>query len=181
MPNQTNPRRRRSLRLQGYDYARAGAYFITVGTHDRIALFGEIAENDMRLNQAGAIVKEAWANLTTHYQDIDLDEFVVMPNHVHGIIVLADRPRSRHGIPEIVRGFKTFSARSVNEIQGTRGALWQRGYYEHVIRNETALNRVRGYIANNPARWAEDPENVPQLRVAGRGAGLKPAPTNPTR
>ena len=77
-----------------------------------------------------------------------------MPNHVHGIIILADESERRHAIPEIVRGFKTFSARRVHESAGRRGVLWQRGYYEHVIRNEKALNRIRAYIANNPARWA---------------------------
>ena len=159
MPNETTPRRR-SLRLQGYDYSQAGAYFITVCTHLRVALFGEVVENDVRLNQAGMIVKESWGNLIAHYRDIDLDAFVVMPNHVHGIIVLADGAGTRRGIPEIVRGFKTFSARSVNELRQTRGAVWQRGYYEHVIRDETALNRIRGYIANNPARWADDPDNI---------------------
>jgi putative transposase len=169
MPNESNPPRRRSLRLHGYDYAQAGAYFITVCTHRRVALFGEVVENDVQLNRAGMIVKEAWGDLTAHYHDIDLDEFVVMPNHVHGIIILADHPRSRHGIPEIVRGFKTFSARNVNEFHGNRGALWQRGYYEHVIRNDTALNRIRGYIANNPARWADDPENVSQARLGAPG------------
>ena len=83
-----------------------------------------------------------------------------MPNHVHGIIVLADQSERRHSISEIVRGFKTFSARRVNERAGRRGVLWQRGYYEHVIRNEKALDRIRAYIANNPAQWADDPENV---------------------
>jgi putative transposase len=168
MRNDLGPRRR-SLRLQGYDYSHAGAYFITVCTRDRIALFGEISDNDMRLNQAGMLVKEIWDNLSAHYRDIDLDAFIGMPNHVHGIIVLADGNGAHHGIPEIVRGFKTFSARSVNELRATRGALWQRGYYEHVIRNDTALNRVRGYIANNPARWADDPDNISRAAFAARG------------
>jgi REP element-mobilizing transposase RayT len=168
MPD-TNPRRRRSLRLRGYDYSQAGAYFITVCTHLRVALFGEVVENDVRLNQAGMMVKDSWGNLIAYYGDIDLDAFVVMPNHVHGIIVLADGGGTRRGIPEIVRGFKTFSARGVNELRQTRGALWQRGYYEHVIRNETALNRIRGYIANNPARWADDPDNIPRPGFAAPG------------
>jgi hypothetical protein len=81
--------------------------------------------------------------------------------------------KTRHAIPEIVRGFKTFSARRVNECADRRGALWQRSYYEHVIRNEEALNRIRNYIADNPARWAEDPARG----VCRDRAGLKPAPT----
>jgi REP element-mobilizing transposase RayT len=156
----TLPRRRQPMRLQRYDYAQAGAYFITVCTHGRTCLFGTIVDHEMRSNQAGAILKQTWSNLIAHYQNVDLDEFVVMPNHVHGIIVLSDASPARHGLPEIVRGFKSFSARGVNEVRGTRGPLWQRGYYEHVIRNETALNGIREYIVNNPARWADDPENI---------------------
>jgi len=106
------------------------------------------------------IVQQIWDDLPTHYHGIDLDAFIVMPNHVHGIIILADQSARRHAIPEIVRGFKTFSARGVNERAGKSGVLWQRGYYEHVIRNEKALDRIRVYIANNPARWADDPENI---------------------
>jgi REP element-mobilizing transposase RayT len=83
-----------------------------------------------------------------------------MPNDVQGIIILADQSERRHAIPEIVRGLKTFSARRVNERAGTRGIRWQRGYFEHVIRNEKALDRIRAYIANNPVRWADDPENI---------------------
>ena len=92
----------------------------------------------------GTIVQQTWDDLPTHYSGINLDAFIVMPNHVHGIIILADESERRHAIPEIVRGFKTFSARRVNERGGRRGALWQRGYYEH----------------NNPARWADDPDNL---------------------
>ena len=108
-----------------------------------------------------------------------------MPNHVHGIIILADQSERRHGIPEIMRGFKTFSARRINErtrigvhieagfkpalAQQTRTIRWQRGYYEHVVRNEKALDRIRAYIANNPARWADDPENISRAVPAETG------------
>jgi REP element-mobilizing transposase RayT len=106
-----------------------------------------------------------------------------MPNHVHGIVILGDESERRHAVPEIVRGFKTFSARRVNQRAGTgvgagfkpalvqqaRTVRWQRGYYEHVIRNEKALDRIRAYIANNPARWADDPENVSRLVAAKAG------------
>jgi putative transposase len=155
MPNDPRPRRR-SLRLPGYDYSQAGAYFITACTQNRIMLFGEVIDDDVRLNEMGTIVQQTWDHLPTHYHGIDLDAFIVMPNHVHGIIILADQSERRHAIPEIVRGFKTFSARRVNEHAGRRGVRWQRGYYEHVIRNEKALDRIRAYIANNPARWADD-------------------------
>jgi putative transposase len=167
--------RRRAIRLAGYDYAQAGAYFITMCTEDRALLFGAIQDGVMRLNETGAFVEAAWQDLSRHYRNVALDEFVVMPNHVHGIIVIAEQddhdaasggaglkpaPTKSHPVSEIVRGFKTFSARRINEHRGTRGAaVWQRNYYEHVIRNEASLSRIRQYVANNPASWPDDPEN----------------------
>ena len=168
MPSDRHPRRR-SLRLPEYDYSHAGAYFITVCTQDRVMLFGEVIDRDVRLNDMGTIVQQTWDDLPTHYSGIDLDAFIVVPNHVHGIIILVDESEPRHAIPEIVRGFKTFSARRVNERAGKRGILWQRGYYEHVIRNEKALDRIRAYIANNPARWANDPESISRAMSAEPG------------
>ena len=168
MPHDPSPRRH-SLRLQGYDYSQAGAYFITVCTHKRLLLFGDVIEGNVRVNDIGTIVHQSWDNLPNHYPGIELDAFIVMPNHVHGIIMLSDEGNTRHGIPEIVRGFKTFSARTANEYRRSRAALWQRGYYEHVIRDERALNRVRAYIANNSVRWTDDPENISQAKIRERG------------
>jgi putative transposase len=168
MPHNLSPRRH-SLRLKEYDYSQAGAYFITVCTHRRLLLFGDVIEANVRLNDVGAIVNESWANLPHHYRGIELDEFIVMPNHVHGIIILTDDPERRHAIPEIVRGFKTFSARKANQYRRVRTALWQRGYYEHVIRDERGLNRIRAYITNNPGRWNDDPENISPAKNAERG------------
>jgi REP element-mobilizing transposase RayT len=106
-------------------------------------LVGEVIDGDVRLNEMGTIVQQTWDDLPTHYHGIDLDAFIVMPNHVHGTIILADESARRHAIPEIVRGFKTFSARRVNERAGKSGVLWQRGYYEHVIRNESTRSHSR--------------------------------------
>ncbi len=158
-------RNRRPIRLQGYDYSRAGAYFVTVCTHDRLCLFGEIADRRMALNDAGRMVQQVWDDLPNHYSHVELDECVVMPNHVHGIVVIVGAgfkpaPTKRHGLPEIVRALKAFSARRINEIRNTPGVkLWQRGYYEHIIRNDDELNRIREYIANNPMKWEMDREN----------------------
>src|SRR5262249_12055481 len=163
--------RRRPLRLPAYDYSQAGAYFITVCTQHRAMLFGQVVECDVELNETGMIVQQTWDELPTHYQGINLDAFIVMPNHIHGIIILADEPQTRHTIPEIVRAFKTFSARRANECAGKRGVLWQRGYYEHVIRHEKALDRIRTYIANNPAQWADDPDNISPAGSAETGRG----------
>src|SRR5215831_13524808 len=142
MPNDPRPRRQ-SLRLPAYDYSQAGAYFITVCTQHRLMLFGEVIGSDVQLNEMGMIVQQTWDDLPRHYHGIDLDALIVMPNHVHGIIILADQSERRRGVSEIVRGFKTFSARRANERSGKRGVLWQRSYYERVIRNEKALDRIR--------------------------------------
>jgi REP element-mobilizing transposase RayT len=181
---------RRSIRLPGYDYAQVGGYFVRIVTKDRICLFGEIVDGELRMNGDGRIVQAAWDELPEHYPGVECDVFMVMPNHVHGIIVLADdgggvndvgagfkpargvavgptsvrwglKPApTRIALSEIIRGFKTFSARRVNELRETLGVpIWQRNYYEHVVRGENELNRIREYIANNPPQWNIDREN----------------------
>ncbi|BCX13327.1 MAG: hypothetical protein KatS3mg067_2265 [Thermosynechococcus sp.] len=172
---QTRPNRR-SIRLKGYDYSQAGAYFITICTKDRACLFGEVVDGEMRLNDFGQVVHGVWNNLPNHYAGVEMDAFVVMPNHVHGIVVIVGaglKPAptttaapttttapTQHGLPEIIRGFKTFSARRINELRSTPGVpVWQRNYYEHIIRNEESLHRIREYIANNPLKWQLDQEN----------------------
>jgi putative transposase len=134
-----------------------------------------VAEDTVRLYATGMIAQQTWNELPAHYPYVSLDAFVVMPNHVHGVIVLADQlddssaavgaglrpaPTKSRALPEIVRAFKSFSARSINLCKGLNGSpVWQRNYYEHVIRDEKDLNRIRQYIAGNPARWAEDENN----------------------
>lgn len=160
--------RRKALRLPGYDYSQPGAYYVTIVTKQRHCLFGDVVYGKMRLNSCGQTVMECWNHLAHHYPYVGRDEFVVMPNHVHGILVLNDdavgaglkpAPTRRHGLPEIVRGFKTFSARRINTLRDSPGTpVWQRNYYEHIIHNEAELARVREYIQNNPAQWETDPE-----------------------
>jgi putative transposase len=289
---------RRSIRLKGYDYTQPGAYFITICTHGRECLFGEIIDGEMHLNEAGQIVVQTWQDLPNHVPNVQLDAFVVMPNHVHGIIIITDHAegigaglkparttmgpdsaadsgstagpgsvgagsvgagsvgagsvgagsepapttttapgsaagfgpttgsgpvgagptmgsgptaapgsttgsdpvgagsepaptepaptepaptepaptRSSYGLPEIVRQFKTFSARRINELRGTPGTpVWQRNYYEHIIRNESSLNRIRQYIAENPARWDADQENPQRPHRAPQHSPPPPA------
>ena len=164
--------RRQSIRLRGYDYTQAGAYFVTISTMNRTCLFGEVVNGEMRLNDPGWVAQAAWDDLPTHYPYIALDAVVFMPNHVHGIIVLTDTPVGaglkpaptiptiRRGLPEIIRAFKTFSARRINLLRGTTGtAVWQRNYYEHIIRNDDSLDHIRRYLLDNPARWSFDREN----------------------
>jgi len=180
MNDSTDKHYRRSLRLKDYDYAQSGAYFVTIVTHYRACLFGEVLDGDMQLNDAGRVVQSVWSDLPAHYPRLKLDEFVVMPNHIHGVIMLSDRitaggddvrtdvragfkpapTNAQHGLSEIIRAFKTFSARHINESRHTSGApVWQRNYFEHVIRDEESLNRIRQYILDNPARWQFDREN----------------------
>ena len=174
-------RNRKSIRLSGYDYAMAGGYFVTICTYNRECLLGEILGSEMSLTRAGEIVLECWNDLPNHYPYVEADEFVVMPNHVHGIIFLTDQlgadlksenvgagfkpaPTRRHPLPEIVRAFKTFSSRRINELRGSPGVpVWQRNYYERVIRDERELEAIRQYIVDNPAKWAEDSDNPENL------------------
>jgi len=198
---------RRSIRLKGYDYAHAGAYFVTICTQDRECLFGGIIAGEMRLNDAGHMVYRIWNDLSVKYLGIETDEFVVMPNHVHGIIVIVGagpcacpgihaRPESctaqpqtgqpqgvaptTLSLPEIVHRFKSFTTAEYRN--GVRyknwspfnGKLWQRNYYEHVIRNEDEMDRIRQYIIENPLKWAEDEDNPVNIILGGHDVGATP-------
>jgi len=172
---------RRSIRLPGYDYSRSGAYFVTICAQDRACLFGDIADGVMRLNDAGRVVADSWQWLESQYDYVELDEWMVMPNHIHGIIVITDdndnggcrggsrtaptgdarnATPKRKPIGRLIGAFKTVSTKRINELRGTPGiSVWQRNYYEHIIRNNDELNRIRDYIANNPKQWEIDQEN----------------------
>ena len=140
---------------------------------NRECLFGEVVDDEMVLNEYGELVQMVWEELPQHYAHVQLGEFVVMPNHIHGIIVITDdnvsvgaglKPAptesatvTKHGLSEIVRALKTFSARKINELRNSQGEkLWQRDYYEHIIRNEKSYQYIANYIINNPAKWEND-------------------------
>ncbi|MDD3554241.1 MAG: transposase [Deltaproteobacteria bacterium] len=183
---------RRSIRLKGYDYAQAGAYFVTICTQGRACLLGDVVDGDIRLNDAGRMIESVWNDLPTFYPGVATDEFVVMPNHVHGIIVIVgaapqrlvgaaprgrpdsdDRPYSGQpqgvaptlSLPDVVHRFKTMTTkRYANGVKQSgwspfAGRLWQRNYYEHIIRDGQDLDSIREYIVNNPLQWALDQEN----------------------
>ncbi len=161
---------RRSIRLKEYDYSQAGAYFITLGTHNHICLFGDIVDTQMTLNEAGRILHSLWEELPLQYPGVEIDEFVIMPNHIHGIILLdicSDEENYRRKIEmaprplgEIVRGFKARVTVTLNRFRKSpRTKIWQRNYYEHIIRDYKTLNVIREYIINNPQQWALDREN----------------------
>jgi putative transposase len=171
MERNQKPLVRRLSRLKEYDYSRPGGYFITICTKNRSCLFGVVDNDRVILNQYGEIIQISWLTLPEHYHNVELDVFVIMPNHIHGIIWLTDvgaglKPAPTvpachcHPLPEIVRGFKTFSSRKINQLRNMSGtALWQRNYYEHVIRRDESLEKIREYIETNPLRWALDKEN----------------------
>jgi REP element-mobilizing transposase RayT len=146
--------RRKHLRLREYDYATPGAYFVTICTHERRFLFGRIVDQVMQLSALGRIVERNWFDLRHHYERIELENFVVMPNHLHGIVVLkpalieSDRI---HALPEIVRGFKTFSSRAANKLRGRVEPLWQRGFHDRIVRDEGEL-RASATISTT-TRW----------------------------
>ncbi|MDR2015537.1 MAG: hypothetical protein LBP99_07980 [Azoarcus sp.] len=232
--------RRRSIRLKGYDYSQAGAYFITICTQDRACLFGEIADGEMRLNDAGRMVVSQWSAQTNRFPVVRLDAFVAMPNHIHGILWIESDVTDGHpddfvgaGLVPAHAGVRTHVsdgattdgattdgattnratanrattnrattnrattrvAPTVGDIVGTfkslttvaytrgveqsgwpgfHGKLWQRNYYEHIIRDDNALSRIRQYIIDNPAQWAVDRENPVRLdtEIEGNLKGL---------
>ncbi|MBW4053973.1 MAG: transposase [Proteobacteria bacterium] len=162
---------RRSIRLKEYNYAEGGAYFVTICAFQRECLFGDVVDGEMQLNEIGMIAQDAWDDLPKHYSHVELDQFVIMPNHVHGIVVLnaaVEISPKRHGFPEIVRAFKSFSAKRVNQLRVNPGCpMWQRNYFERVIRNEDDLSKAREYIVNNPMKWELDKENPANVTDGG--------------
>ncbi|MBI4773737.1 MAG: transposase [Deltaproteobacteria bacterium] len=172
---------RRSIRLHGYDYSRAGVYFVTICAWNRECLFGDAVDGKPILNDFGLKVAESWEWLATRHGYVDLDERVIMPNHLHGVIVITDvleggsrtaPTKNRKPIGRLVGAFKTVSTKRINDLRGTPSAkIGQSNYYEHIIRNDDELNRIREYIANNPAQWDVDRENPTVVA----GAGSKPA------
>lgn len=187
---------RRSIRLVGFDYTKPGAYFITMCTQNRLCVYGAISNGRMHPNAAGEMIESVWRELPVRMA-VGLDAFVLMPNHVHGIVwidhggepcvrpdsggephgrrgepcVRPDLERRPHGtesgsLPRIVQAFKSISTnayiKGVKEAGWPRfdGHLWQRNYFEHVIRDEESLSAIREYIETNPLRWAEDVENA---------------------
>ena len=165
----------KSTRLKHFDYSSNGAYFVTICTKNRECVFGNVINGEMKLSDRGKIVEQCWDDLPNHYLNCILDTFVIMPNHVHGIIIIdnpveagfkpASTNKKHHGLFEIIRAFKTFSSRKINQIQKSFYFRWQRDYYEHVIRNDEELNRVREYIINNPVQWELDNENPKNYKI----------------
>jgi REP element-mobilizing transposase RayT len=189
MPTNNSTQNRRSIRLAEYDYTQPGAYFITICAHERACVFGDIVGDEMRLNDAGWMVQQCWDEIPEHYPGIDIDAFTVMPNHIHGIVILVGAtprgcpvptPQIRNrwegqaqgpaptantrnlSLPDVVHRLKSLTTRRYadgvkhHNWPPFNKKLWQRNYYEHIIRDEEDLRDIRDYIQNNPLRWADD-------------------------
>ena len=175
-----NKYRIESIRLQNYDYSDNGYYFVTICTQQKFCYFGDIVKAQMQLSQVGKIAQKHWQEIPEHFSYVYLDQYVVMPNHIHGIIVIDNAHKSRrdvacyvstsdrdinHTMAElspksgslsaIIRSYKSSVTRWCRQ-NGDEEFRWQTRFYEHIIRNERALNNIRQYIINNPAKWSED-------------------------
>ncbi|PIX48030.1 MAG: transposase, partial [Armatimonadetes bacterium CG_4_8_14_3_um_filter_66_20] len=154
---------RRSIRLPEYDYSTPGAYFVTICTQDRQCLFGDITDDAMRPNEAGRMVEAWWRELTSKFPTTSADAHILMPNHVHGIVAIEREDGAPLGA--MVQWFKTMTTNAY--IQGVRqdgwapfpGRLWQRNYFERIVRDDDELFETREYIASNPVNWEHDEDN----------------------
>lgn len=163
----------KSLRLKDYDYTLPGAYFITICVKDRKCLFGNVSGGVMILNAAGKIVQNEMINIATHYQNIEVGENIVMPNHVHMVVYIYEltgvrqvvTPTKRIRLQDVVGSYKSGASREIRKIKGCENFRWQRYYHDHIIRNDKALVNISQYIRLNPVNWAEDIEN--ELYVMG--------------
>ncbi len=158
----------KASRIPEYDYSQPGAYFVTIMTHDRKPIFGRIINGDMELNGIGKMVKEVWMAIPDHFPNVELGEFVIMLNHVHGIISITVEATHASPLPRISKGpmpgsigaiigsFKSAATRNFHKIQNSHeNSLWQQNYYEHVIRNERDYQAIYEYILANPINWEQ--------------------------
>ena len=170
-----------SARLKGWDYSSTGYYFVTICTRYRECIFGRIVEDKMVLTGIGRIVKRFWLGIPEHFENAKLDEFVIMPNHVHGIIAIGNQyyrdaingvstykggitqthnpTISENSLSKIIRWYKGRSTFEINRVQNKIGFAWQSRFYDHIIRNEKSLLEIREYIHNNPLKWDIDENN----------------------
>ena len=178
MKSNDSSQRRRNLRLAEFDYSQPGAYFVTIVTQDRKRLFGDVLDGEMVLNDIGRMVTDFWLAIPNHFSNVELGEFMVMPNHIHGIISITNEKTmmtsnvgASHASPlpgisngpkpgsigAIVGSFKSATSKRIHEItHGRDHHLWQRNYYEHVIRNERDHQAIYDYIVANPENWEKD-------------------------
>lgn len=167
---------RHSIRLKGYDYRRAGAYFVTIHITRDACLLGEVTDSIMHLNNLGQMIEEEWLRSAEIREEIELDLYAVMPNHFHAIVWIHDVGAA--GVPPVefdnsnhpvlhgkslgalIGGFKRATTKRINEIRQTPGAqLWQRNYYERIVRSDNELRAIQQYILDNPLKWQLNRDN----------------------
>jgi REP element-mobilizing transposase RayT len=153
---------RRSIRLRDFDYSQSAWYFVTICTHERQCLLGEVVDGQMTINACGQIINDAWAELPAKFSTVKTHDFVVMPNHIHGVIELTQpvgaqfiAPNKSPTLGQVVRAFKAKVTFMVNQVVAHK-PFWQTNYYEHIIRDEAAYLKIADYIQTNPQRWVDD-------------------------
>jgi putative transposase len=194
---------RRSIRLNGYDYSSRGLYFVTICTHQKKCLLGTVVDGQAHLSAAGREVIRVWCELPQRFPGLVLDAFVAMPNHVHGVIAVVGAglappadgapfrtarggrcalTKASFSLGDVVCAFKSLSAIAVNRALHRRGVpVWQRNYYEHIIRNGRSLTKIQRYIYDNPARWSVDPENPAEKQTSRFPRGTRSGPSEAWR
>ena len=178
MPYDPQKHHRRSVRIKGYDYTQPGVYYITICTNERQCIFGEVIDGQMRLNLLGHLAHTCWLDIPNHFSRFQLDTFVIMPDHVHGLLAIVDntpvRTQQRRvatpeqfgqpvrgSIPTAIRSYKSAVTRFIHRFcETTEVPVWQDGFHESIIRDEKTLNCKRQYIINNPQRWGDNPQKL---------------------
>ncbi|MFH1645471.1 MAG: transposase [Candidatus Omnitrophota bacterium] len=160
--------KRKAVRFDGYDYSKPGYYYVTICTYNRERFFGHIKNGYMVLNDYGKIAKNVWLKIPNHFFNIGLDEYVIMPNHIHGIIIIDEfvgdghaRPdyRNKSNLSVIIGSYKSAVSKQIHQLNEI-SFKWQRFFYDHIIRTDESLNKIREYIINNPINWANDKNNL---------------------
>ncbi len=159
----TQRRRKNSLRLKGYDYAQAGAYFVTILAYRRLHLFGSIKDGLMTLSKIGMIVENCWFEITHHFPSVELDVFVMMPNHLHGIVLLHENATSNPTLSQVMNTYKGAVTRTARQSldEELETPVWHRNFHDHIIRSEREYLYIAQYVQTNPMRWETDSLNSP--------------------
>lgn len=163
------------MRLKNYNYSKTGYYFVTICANNRKYIFGDIEDDKMILNLYGKIIKNTWLEIPKHLRNVELDAYVVMPNHIHGIIIInspvgyghARTVKTNNNLSNIIGSFKSAATRKINQLSSIH-FKWQRFFYDHIIRTEKSLNNIREYITNNPTTWNNDENNTDNYRITGQ-------------
>ena len=169
---------RRPNRLKHYDYSENGYYFVTICTYNRECFFGEIVEEEMVKNETGELAEKLWLDIPEHFRCVELDEYVIMPNHIHGIVVISNvgnaymrslrNERNKMLLSNVIQQYKAAVTREINKLELIPDFKWQKSFYDHIIRNEVSLTKIRNYMQTNPVTWDNDKENLNFIPVTRR-------------